>query len=67
MTHSRGPMFHGAVTFARPVLLLAALGVAFAASAHAAGAKVVWLCKPGQRPDPCTPGLSTTVYSPTLH
>ena len=31
-----------------------------------ASAKVVWLCKPGQHPDPCTPGLSTTVYSPTL-
>jgi hypothetical protein len=24
------------------------------------------LCLPGQAPDPCTPGLSTTVYSPTL-
>jgi Protein of unknown function (DUF3089) len=31
-----------------------------------ASAKTVWLCKPGQHPDPCTPGLSTTVYSPTL-
>ena len=36
------------------------------ASAAASSAKTVWLCKPGQRPDPCTPGLSTTVYSPTL-
>jgi DUF3089 family protein len=26
----------------------------------------VWLCLPGHSPDPCTPGLSTTVYSPTL-
>jgi hypothetical protein len=26
----------------------------------------VWLCRPGQRPDPCAPGLSTTVYTPTL-
>jgi hypothetical protein len=26
----------------------------------------VWLCLPGHRPDPCTPGLSTTVYSPPL-
>ena len=28
--------------------------------------KTIWLCKPGHEPDPCTPGLSTTVYSPTL-
>jgi hypothetical protein len=39
---------------------------AWAATASAASAKTVWLCKPGQSPDPCTPGLSTTVYSPTL-
>jgi DUF3089 family protein len=32
------------------------------ASAHA----TVWLCKPGARPDPCAPGLSTTIYTPTL-
>src|SRR5581483_2077768 len=31
-----------------------------------ASAKTVWLCFPGHRPDPCTPGLSTTVYTPTL-
>ena len=31
-----------------------------------ASAKTVWLCLPGHKPDPCTPGLSTTVYSPTL-
>jgi hypothetical protein len=43
-------------------LVIAAL--AFAASA--AGAKTVWLCRPGQHPDPCTPGLSTTYYSPRL-
>jgi hypothetical protein len=40
-------------------------GFAFAASASAS-AKVVWLCLPGHAPDPCTPGLSTTVYSPTF-
>jgi hypothetical protein len=34
--------------------------------APAASAKTVWLCKPGQKADPCTPGLSTTVYTPTL-
>jgi hypothetical protein len=40
-----------------------ALGVA----SSPAAAKTVWLCFPGQpAPDPCTPGLSTTVYSPTL-
>jgi hypothetical protein len=40
------------------------------AIAPAASAKTVWLCAPGGRsavsPDPCLPGLSTTVYSPTL-
>src|SRR5581483_8419159 len=37
------------------------LGLAVGASA-----KSVWLCLPGHHPDPCTPGLSTTVYSPTF-
>jgi hypothetical protein len=36
------------------------------ASGSAASAKTVWLCRPGHRPDPCTPGLSTTLYSPRL-
>jgi len=36
------------------------------AAAATSSAKTVWLCRPGQHPDPCTPGLSTTVYSPTL-
>src|SRR5436305_9784203 len=44
------------------VLATTVLG-AFAAGASA---KTVWLCFPGHRPDPCTPGLSTTVFSPTL-
>src|SRR5258707_15876121 len=39
---------------------------AFAATAAGASAKTVWLCFPGPKPDPCTPGLSTTVYSPTF-
>ncbi len=51
---------------ARAGLLLVALVMLAAFAAQAADAKVVWLCKPGQHPDPCTPGLSTTVYSPTL-
>jgi hypothetical protein len=52
---------------ARAALLIAALAIALAVAAQSADAKVVWLCKPGQHPDPCTPGLSTTLYSPTLH
>ncbi len=46
-----------------------ALALVFAVTAAAvpAGAKgTVWLCFPGRSPDPCTPGLSTTVYTPTL-
>jgi hypothetical protein len=38
----------------------------FAVAAPAAGAKAVWLCFPGHHPDPCAPGLSTTLYSPSL-
>jgi hypothetical protein len=30
----------------------------------AAQAKVVWLCKPGQRANPCEPSLTTTNLSP---
>jgi hypothetical protein len=48
------------------ILILLALGIVAAAAAAPASAKTVWLCKPGVKPDPCTPGLSTTVYSPTL-
>ncbi len=36
------------------------------ALAASASAKTVWLCRPGATPDPCTPGLSTTLYSPAL-
>ncbi len=42
-----------------------AMAVSLAAVATSSAA-TVWLCRPGQHPDPCTPGLSTTVYSPTL-
>ena len=48
-------------------LLAIVLGTLMLAFAGSATARTVWLCKPGQHPDPCTPGLSTTVYSPTLH
>jgi hypothetical protein len=30
-----------------------------------AEAKVVWLCKPGQKANPCEPSLRTTTYSPS--
>jgi hypothetical protein len=55
-------------TRAWPAITVAVLVavLTWAAFASAASAKTVWLCKPGQSPDPCTPGLSTTVYSPTL-
>lgn len=36
-----------------------------AVAAPIGNAKTVWLCRPGHKPDPCTPGLSTTVYSPS--
>jgi hypothetical protein len=48
-------------------LALVALTVVGLAVAGAASARTVWLCKPGQSPDPCNPSLSTTVFSPTLH
>lgn len=48
--------------------LLTTLAIAALAGpgAATAGANTVWLCRPGQHPDPCTPGLSTTNYSPQL-
>ena len=45
--------------------VIAAVSV-MAAEASAGSARTVWLCLPGHRSDPCTPGLSTTVYTPTL-
>ena len=30
-----------------------------------ANAKVVWLCKPGQKANPCEPSLTSTLFSPT--
>jgi hypothetical protein len=53
--------------YARNVAAFAVIAVlALAATSANAGARTIWLCKPGVKPDPCTPGLSTTVYSPTL-
>jgi len=54
---------------ARITSLFTAVLVAVVASlalAATASANTVWLCRPGQQPDPCTPGLSTTVFSPKL-
>jgi hypothetical protein len=49
-------------------LLLLSLACAVSAAVPASAAKApVWLCRPGLAHDPCTPGLSTTVYSPDLH
>jgi len=62
---------HPVVTRARRLAVglaaVVALVVAGLAGAGAASARTVWLCKPGQSPDPCTPSLATTVFSPTLH
>jgi Protein of unknown function (DUF3089) len=46
-------------------VLAAVLGVAGAPAPAAATPPTKWLCKPGQRPDPCAPGLKTTRYSPS--
>jgi hypothetical protein len=48
-------------------LTLAASAVLGASAVASAGAAPVWLCRPGVAPDPCAPGLSTTVYSAKLH
>jgi DUF3089 family protein len=47
--------------------LLAGCTAALLALAGAASARAtVWLCKPGVKPDPCTPSLSTTLYNAAL-
>ncbi len=48
----------------RTLILLLAVAAAVAIAPATASAKTVWLCKPGQKSNPCTPGLRTTVYSP---
>jgi Protein of unknown function (DUF3089) len=47
-------------------VLAVAVLAALAFGAAPSSAKTVWLCKPGMKPDPCAPGLSTTVYNPPL-
>jgi Protein of unknown function (DUF3089) len=49
----------------RLLLLVAGLVVAALLAPGGAAAKTVWLCKPGLKSNPCTPGLKTTYFSPT--
>jgi Protein of unknown function (DUF3089) len=52
----------------RPLAAAALCAAALVLSLGAAGpaaAKTTWLCKPGLASNPCTPGLGTTVISPT--
>ncbi len=58
---SRRPRMLLAGLFAATVFALLAFG-----AVPPAKAAPVWLCKPGKRPDPCAPGLSTTVYNAPL-
>src|SRR4051794_21167947 len=46
------------------VLFCAAL-LTSALAASGASASTTWLCQPGMSHNPCTPGLGTTVISPT--
>jgi hypothetical protein len=50
-----------ALALAASAFLLLALSASASASA-----KVVWLCRPGEHPNPCAASLSTTVMSPNL-
>ncbi|MGA2009664.1 MAG: DUF3089 domain-containing protein [Solirubrobacteraceae bacterium] len=55
-----------AAALAAACLLATVTGGARARGRAVTAARTVWLCRPGLRPDPCTPGLSTSVYSPAL-
>ena len=46
------------------LLLAGALVAAALAAPGGAAAKVVWLCKPGLKSNPCDPGLGTTYFTP---
>src|SRR5919112_1970549 len=48
----------------RPLAALILALVAFVLLPASADAKVVWLCKPGQKANPCQPSLTTTNFSP---
>jgi hypothetical protein len=60
-------MSHGSRRASRALVALAVAASATAAlgAGSAAAASTTWLCKPGLKSDPCTPGLGTTVISPT--
>jgi len=45
--------------------MVATLAMAALLAPGGAAAKTVWLCKPGLKSNPCTPGLKTTYFSPT--
>jgi pimeloyl-ACP methyl ester carboxylesterase len=49
----------------RPLAAAILVVVALILVPASAEAKVVWLCKPGQKANPCEPGLTTTTYSPS--
>src|SRR5262245_21720581 len=49
------------MTVTAAVLALAVLSLVPAG----ASAEVLWLCKPGQRANPCEPSLTTTLFSPS--
>src|ERR1700744_679712 len=50
----------------RGLAAAAAAALIVLALSSSASARVAWLCRPGERSDPCAVSLSTTVYSPTL-
>jgi Protein of unknown function (DUF3089) len=48
-----------------PLVAVTLALIAFVLLPASADAKVVWLCKPGQKANPCEPSLTTTNFSPT--
>ena len=58
-------MRHRAVALrvAGAVIAAAALGVGVSQAAGSGSRATVWLCRPGQSPDPCTASLTTTVIA----
>jgi pimeloyl-ACP methyl ester carboxylesterase len=48
----------------RPLEAVILALIAFVLLPASADAKVVWLCKPGQKANPCEPSLTTTNFSP---
>ena len=51
--------------FRTPLAAVTLALIAFVLLPASADAKVVWLCKPGQKANPCEPSLTTTNFSPT--